>query len=591
MLRVFSIVMLCFFSSVSFAEEKVDKEDVKDNKPSSNISSANSLGIATWRSISRQESKVSLPTGEDQIKRNKGLIALDNPNVYAEILVFSNGTIAYKRDGNRSAIPSESKTKQRVNELNKLLKKERLVQLGITKLKGFKHETITGDEKQKYLLTTAHADSNKAHCEFFYKALSRDSHSALAQRATGVFCFPKKSGRPLAEDIENVASIAQQMAFDDGVYAQANTLAGLTKVVHDYWSKQDHEAPIIKLAKAEFNENSVFIQGHANDSSSIGFIKVNGERLSDSDFNSAIDDSGNFTVYVKSKRPFSKASITVGDKYGNSKTQRITQKVASVSKSGSPILFDNSVGHKTYALLVAVSNYELHDLKTLYSPPVDVRLIKDTLVSSVGLPSNQITSLNNPKKQDFLDAVNKIRKGMLYGDQLLVYFSGHGTVYKDKVTGDDYGYWLFSDTTEDPKTWLSNQEVKNLLSGFSDGGIMLIADSCFSGNFVAEAFVDANNLDFKNSEEARAVLTAAGNNPVPDAASGSNSAFALAVSESLGNWMQKIKSMGKSTVPGFMVYRNTLDLLESRSQKSPRYGSFNKSDDGRPKDFMYKKGK
>jgi hypothetical protein len=223
----------------------------------------------------------------------------------------------------------------------------------------------------------------------------------------------------------------------------------------------------------------------------------------------------------------------------------------------------------------------------LISPPHDIKLINSTLTSLVGIPQNQITRLINPTKQAFINALNNLRENILiYGDQLLIYFSGHGTVHLDPTTNKNYGYWLFTDTTSDPKTWMSNQEVGNILAGFSDGGIMLIADSCFSGNFIAKPFTNGKQLDYKQSKKSRTVLTAAGNNPVPDVEEKLNSAFALAVDKSLKHWLNRAKSENKSTIPGFFVYSNTIDILERKGQKRPYYGRFSGGiSAGKEKDF------
>lgn len=584
MLRLFLISLLFFSTSFSFAKEG---NPAPNKKKEALVASSNALGIATWRDISRLEAKISLPDGENKITQNRALIALDKSGAYAEILAFSNGSILYKQDKNYAGIPATNNHKQREQALIRILSLEKkLKALDIKQLSNFKHiSSLNKEDNRSYLLSTAEANSNKASCQFFFKALLPSNNSYVAQRARGVFCFPQKN----ESSMRLVSEIANKLVFDGGAYAHSQVTDGITRKVHTYWSSIDSTPPAIKLSKSEFTASGVLVSGNVSDDSSIGFIKIAGERLSDTAFSHVLNKSnGDFSIFVKSQRKISQASISIGDKYGNTATKQITNKVVTLSSSNqSPIVFKAAPKGKTYALLVGVSSYKLKGLTTLVSPPHDIKLIENTLKSSVGVPSNQIIVLKNPSKQKFISTLNGLRKNTLsFGDQLVLYFSGHGSETKDPSTGKKFGYWLFSDTTSNPKSWLSNQEIKNIFSGFSDGGVMLIADSCFSGNFIAKTFSDVDQLDLSASEKSGTAFTAAGDSPTPDIERQLNSAFALAVNQSLKAWVKRVRSVGKSTIPGFVVFSNALGTLEKKGQQTPHYGSFFSPDGGKPKEFL-----
>lgn len=583
MFRLFLISLFCLFVTTLSAKES---DTVGQEKPQT-ISSTNTLGTATWRNIPRLESKISLPDRENEIKNNRAFIALDDSGIYAEIIAFSNGSILYKQDKDFFDASIAKSYKKREQELIKILSIEkRLKRLDITKLFNFKHELIQDKEsKQMYALSTAVASSRKAYCYIFKKYLLPRGNALYAKRARGVFCFPKKS----ESSFNLVSDIEKKLIFDDGHYAQRYSLRGVTKKVHDYWSRIEQNPPVIKLSRAEFSNSGIIVSGNVSDASPIGFIKVAGERLSNNDLHHVLKSNGDFNIYIKSQRTISKASISIGDKYGNASEKIITKKVTSLSSNQSPIIFKAPSSGKTYALLVGVSKYKLKGLTKLISPPYDVRLIGGTLKSTVGIPNNQIITLKNPSKKEFIKTLNDLRENKLtFGDQLLVYFSGHGSVYKDPRSGKKFGYWLFSDTTEKPQSWLSNKEINNIFSGFSDGGVMLIADSCFSGNFISKYFNSLDEVDLTKSEESKTVLTAAGDSPTPDNNEKLNSSFALAVNNTLKFWTRNVKRSGKSTIPGSVIFLTARENLKNKGLKIPQYGSFHLATSGirKPKDFL-----
>jgi hypothetical protein len=323
-------IFMCLLFALAF---NVTAKEQNETTAEKSTSSANSLGIATWRDIRRQESKVSLLGSEKLVKENRGFFSLENSGAYAEILAFSNGTILYKKDKDYTSIPAINNKKEREKQLTKaVLLENDLKILGITHLENFSHQEITDKNNLKYLLTMAEGRSSKAYCQFFLKALPHGSKSVFAQRARGVFCFPNKS-----KSLGIVTELAMQLVFDGGEHALSGVMAGLARKVHAYWSAQDQNAPSIKLTKATFSSEGVFVSGHVSDESAIGFIKIAGERLSDKDFARVLDGNGNFTIRVQSQRPLAEASITIGDQYGNITTKRIDEKVVSLSSPSSPI--------------------------------------------------------------------------------------------------------------------------------------------------------------------------------------------------------------------------------------------------------------
>lgn len=545
-------------------------------------------GIATWRPVPQTAAGVSLRGNESAVESRRGYIALDNPAVYSEVLQLANGTIFYKRDRGLSQIPQAQDEKARLAKIDDYLKnvrdKNRILK-DVGNLRLVKHETVG-----EYSVTYASAESEEAYCATFYKSMDRASSGSLAKSAIGVFCYPRKTGVGLAERVDEVMNLAQGLEFDGGELAQADSLKDITKLVHDYYSSQDQQPPEVVLSKGEYSDGELFVSGKASDGSKLGFIKVNGERLSDADFAKVLGADGSFSIYAKSSRPIDAASITIGDSFGNATTLRQEKftKVAAVSTGGNTVTLSAQGQGKTYALLAGVGSYSDALLPTLISPRYDIEKVSAAMSGLVGIPVEQMTVLNNPSKAEFMKAIADVREKFRYGDQFMVYYAGHGIIFEQ--TGD--GYWSFNDTKGgDPSSWLSNREMKNILAGFSDGGTLLVVDSCFSGQFINGRYVsDAKAVSYDHSIKAKLAFTSAGRNPVPDTVDKNNSAFALKFVESITEWSQKARAKGRPDMPGIYVYLETRTKLDKDKQKLPQYGNFTdeaeKVDGGKVPDFM-----
>jgi hypothetical protein len=202
-------------------------------------------------------------------------------------------------------------------------------------------------------------------------------------------------------------------------------------------------------------------------------------------------------------------------------------------------------------------------------------------MDKLNIPENQVFLQENVSKAAFKNRIEAIRKGFNYKDSLIVYYSGHGII--DLEEGKKDGYWAFSDSTAtEGQTWLSNNEMRNLLSGFSDGGVYLLVDSCFSGRLVNGNTIAADSFDklkqrmtFGSSEKSRLALTSAGERPAPDTANNSeHSEFALAVIKSLDKSMTEASRGGEPNIPGSLVYLYAKLELEGKFQAEPQFGSF-----------------
>jgi hypothetical protein len=254
-----------------------------------------------------------------------------------------------------------------------------------------------------------------------------------------------------------------------------------------------------------------------------------------------------------------------------------------ITYSGQP---DNA---KTYILLVGVGNYVDSKFPTLITPVNDVKLIANTLEKSVGVPSGQISILLNSRKSEFLSTLNDIKRKFKTGDQLVLFYSGHGVVYENNNA--EKGYWAFYDTVASrPESWLSHEETSKILVDFP-GGVWLVADSNFSGEFIAGRYVsDAKAVSYEDSDMAKIAFTSSNLVPIPDANNQLHSVFVLSFVSSIEKWSKKAREKGASNMPGIYIYLETRGKLDSINQKLPQYGVFKSStkkiEGGKAPDFM-----
>ena len=104
-------------------------------------------------------------------------------------------------------------------------------------------------------------------------------------------------------------------------------------------------------------------------------------------------------------------------------------------------------------------------------------------------------------------------------DSLLVFYAGHGQMDKSKT-----GFWIASDGSADQlgqNNWIANAQLRNMIGGLKAQRILVLADACFSGDFLnvnrgAKPKVDEEYRLRSLQLTARQVLTSGASESVPD---------------------------------------------------------------------------
>lgn len=185
---------------------------------------------------------------------------------------------------------------------------------------------------------------------------------------------------------------------------------------------------------------------------------------------------------------------------------------------------------KYYA--VVIGNNQYGQYPALASASNDAQKIANLLKSRYGFETRLLVNAN---RFEILSALNDMREQLTAGDNLVLYFAGHGEIDAQAKQG----YWLPVDAQPNQsQTWISNRAISDILNTMAAKHVLVVADSCYSGAMTrASVPTFANTLTaaqwgewVKNTAQSRSrtALTSGGLAPVPDAGGSGTSLFARA---------------------------------------------------------------
>ena len=187
---------------------------------------------------------------------------------------------------------------------------------------------------------------------------------------------------------------------------------------------------------------------------------------------------------------------------------------------------------KFHAVVVGNNSYRDPGYASLQSAVNDANAVATMLRSRYGY---ETTVVHNATRLEILTALNEMRETLKPEDNLLIYYAGHG-----EIGADGQGYWVPTDGVQgNPKSWISNAVVSDILNTVAARHVLVVADSCYSGTMTRASVPtfatgamppDKWNAWVKAMADGRSrtALTSGGVMPVPDTGSGQHSFFARA---------------------------------------------------------------
>jgi uncharacterized caspase-like protein len=178
----------------------------------------------------------------------------------------------------------------------------------------------------------------------------------------------------------------------------------------------------------------------------------------------------------------------------------------------------------------------------------------------------EVRTLPNADKATIVRELNRLILESGSNDSVTVMYAGHGHV----VEKTNRGYWIPAKASaDDPRQWLSNQDIAKALENIPAKQIMLVSDSCYSGSLTREAKVDkADVLPTPQAvlgKRSVTVLSSGGEEPVPDQGKDGHSVFAW-------HFMQTLKDV-KNVEKGVDVFQKLSDDVRADIPQTPQYGA------------------
>jgi len=179
---------------------------------------------------------------------------------------------------------------------------------------------------------------------------------------------------------------------------------------------------------------------------------------------------------------------------------------------------DNFDIGRQYAVIIGIDKYK--EWPSLRSAVEEAKSVRDALADRYYI--DQFFELYD--EQATATAIRRLFTETLPGkigvhDSLLVFYAGHGQLDKSKT-----GFWIACDGSSDQLSknhWIPNTQLRNMIGNLGAQRILILADACFSGDFLNVSRGALPSIDSAYYRQAlqlvaRQVLTSGASQSVPD---------------------------------------------------------------------------
>lgn len=184
-----------------------------------------------------------------------------------------------------------------------------------------------------------------------------------------------------------------------------------------------------------------------------------------------------------------------------------------------------------YALVIGNQHYQAID--NLQTPISDAQRAAKVLKDRYGF---SVKVLEDANDQTMMNALNDLSSTLKEGDNLLIYYAGHGS--RKKSGTHEIGYWLGVNADKPPNDalWVQNERITAHLLIMPAQRVLVVSDACYAGllspdplyrNVDPKLTYTVDYIKFKMPKRSRLLLSSGGDEPVLDkAGGGTNSVFA-----------------------------------------------------------------
>jgi hypothetical protein len=216
------------------------------------------------------------------------------------------------------------------------------------------------------------------------------------------------------------------------------------------------------------------------------------------------------------------------------------------------------------ALVIGINKYDDRNIPELMGSVPDARSVRQILDARMGY---ETSVLENPSREQIVRAFNKLALEAEGNDSVIIYYAGHGVLVP--VEGVETGYWLPSDVnSEAPSSWLSNADIARMVGAVGARQVMLVSDSCYSGQLVGKDRVLVSSPEDASAmlkRRAAVVMSSGGDEPVADQGREGHSVFAW-------HFMRALEGLTQWQVGGSLYERVRAGVVKDFPQ-TPQYGA------------------
>jgi len=227
---------------------------------------------------------------------------------------------------------------------------------------------------------------------------------------------------------------------------------------------------------------------------------------------------------------------------------------------------DGTAIGKQWLLVIGIDKYEnWRAWPELDCAVSDAKAFRDVLQQRYHI--HDVIELFNEKatRRGIIKELRSLASVTQDNDGVLIYYAGHG--HLDQL--ERMGFWVPVDGTKQPDTWLGNDRIKRYVANMKAKHVLLISDSCFSGDFFRErSGVPTINEPYYRrayAQASRQAMTSGGVEPVADASLRGHSPFAYWLLDALR------RNDGRYLVPNELFDRIKLGVTRN-SRQTPRVG-------------------
>ncbi|HTR99440.1 MAG TPA: caspase family protein [Bacteroidota bacterium] len=248
-----------------------------------------------------------------------------------------------------------------------------------------------------------------------------------------------------------------------------------------------------------------------------------------------------------------------------------TDNAGNVTKEEFPVFRRNEIAGelfagKYYAFIVGIDSYH-GAWDRLKNAVRDAKAVEALLRQSFRFDSVQALYNEHATRDDILGAIDNFTSLLRKDDNLLIYFSGHGTLQQRS----NRGYWVPADADgKSTSRYISHSELKDRIAAIQGRHILVVADACFSGEILKGAPLPLMTKDdpqyLRNvfQRPSRWALTSGGEEPVMDGGREGHSVFAYYFLKALADIDEKI-------FPTSEVFDKLKYGVGNNSAQMPRY--------------------